>query len=129
ADLYRTLQRDPEAEAILRQGLSVAADRATIEFAFALTLVRLGQIDEALVYLRHAHLARPDTIRFGYVYAVAQFDRGKHEAALATLERLRQRYPANREILQLLAGYNQQLGRNEVAQRYSTELTELGESR
>jgi len=129
ADLYRSRQRDEDAEAILRQGLRAAADPVTIDFALGLTLVRLGQRSEALVCLRRAYEARPESIRFGYVYAVAQFDGGQHDAALDTLERMRRRYPANRDIIQLLAGYNQQLGRAKAAQRYSAELDQLGGSR
>jgi Tfp pilus assembly protein PilF len=41
---------------------------------------------------------------------------------------MRQRYPASREILQLLAGYNQQMGRTKAAQEYAAELKKLGGS-
>ena len=44
------------------------------------------------------------------------------------LERMRERYPTNREILRLLAGYNQKLGRFKAAQRYAAELDALGGS-
>jgi predicted CXXCH cytochrome family protein len=128
ADLYRSQQRDEEAEAILREGLSAAADRSAVEFALGLTLVRLGRHAEALAHLRRAHELRPEVIRFGYVYAVAQFDQGQKAASLQTLGRMRQRYPANREILQLLAGYNQQMGRAKAAQQYAAELEKLGGS-
>ncbi|MBW2717914.1 MAG: hypothetical protein JRD94_04965 [Deltaproteobacteria bacterium] len=43
ADLYRSQQRDEEAEAALREGLKAAADRAAVEFALGLTLIRLGR--------------------------------------------------------------------------------------
>lgn len=128
ADLYRSQGRDQDAEAILRLGLPRAADRATVEFALALALVRLGQHSEALAHLHRAHVLRPEVIRFGYVYAVAQFDAGQHEASLETLERMRERYPTNREILRLLAGYSQKLGRVKAAQGYAAELDALGGS-
>lgn len=126
ADLYRGQQRDDEAEAILREGLEFAADRAAVEFALGLTLVRLERHREALERLRRAYEMRPETIRFGYVYAVAQYDRGRREAALRTLEQVHERYPANRDILRLLAGYNQQMGHPESAQRYGAALEKLG---
>jgi tetratricopeptide (TPR) repeat protein len=129
ADLYRGQQRDDEAAAILRAGLERAADRPAIEFALGLTLVRLGKHSEALAHLRRAYQLRPETIRFGYVYAVAQFDGGQQEAALRTLEQMRKRYPANRDILRLLAGYNQQMGRTKAAQRYAADLERLGGGR
>ena len=125
ADLYRSRERDHEAESTLREGLRRAADRAAVEFALGLTLVRLGRHSEALVHLRRAYETRPETIRFGYVYAVAQFDGGRREASLRTLERMRERYPANRDVLQLLAGYNQQMGRAKAADHYATELQQL----
>jgi len=128
ADLYRSQQRDDEAEAVLREGLKAAADRAAVEFALGLTLIRLERRSEAMVHLRRAHEIRPEVIRFGYVYAVAQFDRGDKRASLKTLDAIRQRYPASREILRLLAGYNQQMGRTKAAEKYAKELQKLGGS-
>ena len=125
ADLYRAQERDEEAESTLRQGLNKAADKAAVEFALGLTLVRMGRHSEAVLHLRRAYEMRPQMIRFGYVYAVAQFDGGKREASLRTLEQMQRRYPANRDVLQLLAGYNQQMGRAKAAERYATELQKL----
>jgi len=71
---------------------------------------------------------RPEVIRFGYVYAVAQFDQGQKVASLKTLAGMRRRYPASREILQLLAGYSQQMGRTKAAEQYMAQLKKLGES-
>jgi Tfp pilus assembly protein PilF len=125
ADLYRSQERDEEAESTLREGLNKAADVAAVEFALGLTLVRLGRHPEAMLHLRRAYEMRPETIRFGYVYAVAQFDGGQREASLRTLAQMHRRYPANRDVLQLLAGYNQQMGRAKAAERYATELQKL----
>jgi predicted CXXCH cytochrome family protein len=126
ADLFRNLQRDEDAETVLRRGLQAAADRAAIEFSLGLTLVRLGRHDEALTHLKRAYHMRPETTRFGYVYAVAQFDTGKQQAALRTLEQMNKRYPANRDVLQLLVGYSQQMGRETAAKKYGDELAKLG---
>lgn len=126
ADLYRSQQRDEEAETVLREGLTAAADRASVEFALGLTLIRLKRDSEAMAHLRRAYELRPEVIRFGYVYAVAQFDRGQKVASLKTLEQIHQRYPASRETLQLLAGYNQQMGRTKAAKKYAAELQQLG---
>ena len=128
ADLYRSQELDEKAEAVLREGLNAAVDRAAVEFALGLTLIRLERHSEAMAHLRRAHEIRPEVIRFGYVYAVAQFDQGHKSASLKTLGRMRQRYPASREILQLLAGYNQQMGRTKAAEEYAAELKRLGGS-
>ncbi len=125
ADLDRGQRRDEDAEATLRRALGMAADRSAVEFSLGLTLVRLGRHDEALAFLRRAYETRPETMRFGYVYAVAQFDTGRQAAALRTLEQIHTRYPANRDVLQLLAGYNQQLGRAEVAKTSAAKLDKL----
>jgi Tfp pilus assembly protein PilF len=126
ADLYRSQGRDDDAEAILREGLRAAADRASVEFALGLTLVRLQRHADAIAHVKRAYEMRPETIRFGYVYAVAQFDGGKREGALRTLEHLHERYPANRGVLELLVGYNQQMGREKAAKKYAAELDRLG---
>ncbi|KPK48839.1 MAG: hypothetical protein AMJ63_17690 [Myxococcales bacterium SG8_38_1] len=96
-----------------------------MEFALGLTLIRLQRHDEAMALLGRAYQTRPETIRFGYVYAVAQFDTGKRVAALRTLEHMHKRYPANRDLLQLLVGYNQQMGRRSAAQKYAEKLERL----
>lgn len=126
ADLFRSQQRDEDAAGVLRAGLEAAADRAAIEFSLGLTLVRLQRHAEALAHLKSAHRMRPETIRFGYVYAVAQFDTGRQASALRTLEHLHARYPANRDVLQLLVGYNQQMGRDAAAKKYADKLESLG---
>lgn len=127
ADLYRAQQRDDEGEALLKRGLERAGDPASVELALGLTLVRLGRHAEALVHLRRAHVMRPEVIRFGYVYAVAQYDQGHRQAALKTLEQMQRRYPANRDLLRLLVAYNRQMGRSAAAARYAGLLKSLGE--
>ncbi len=126
ADLFRSQQRDQEAASVLRIGLTQAADGPAVEFALGLALVRLQQRDDALTHLRRAYELRPETVRFGYVYAVAQYDSGKRDAALRTLGEIHRRYPGNRSVLQLLVGYNQQMGRTKAAERYAAKLGRLG---
>jgi Tfp pilus assembly protein PilF len=89
--------------------------------------VRLGRHAEARDHLRAAHELRPEVIRFGYVYAVAQYDHGDRGAALRTLDAMHRRYPANREVLRLLVGYNRQMGRHATARGYAALLAELGD--
>ncbi len=126
ADLYREMGRDRDAETVLRDALESTADRATVEHALGLALIRLDRHAEAQKHLARAYELRPESIRFGYVYAVSQFDRGRRDAALRTLDEIHARYPANLEVLMLLLNYNRQLGRKDAAARYSTELQELG---
>ncbi len=129
ADLYRGRGRDQDAEALLRRGLPVAADRASMEFALGLTLVRLDRHGEAVSHLRRAHRLRPDVVRFGYVYAIAQYDTGRPQAAIRTLEQLQRRYPANRDVLRVLVAYHRQIGHDDAAARYARLLEELDAAR
>lgn len=126
ADLYRSQGREQEVETLLRRGLAQAADQATVELALGLTLVRLDRHADAVKHLQRAHALRPESVRFGYVYAVALYDQGRRQAALRTLEEMQRRYPGNRDILRLLVAYNRQLDRTADAERYATLLEELG---
>ncbi len=125
-DLYRGLGRQEESEAVLRRGLEKSADEATAEHALGLALVRLGRYDEALVRLRRAYFARPQSVRFGYVYSVAAFDRGQGKQAMKTLDALHRRYPGNVQVLTLLARYSQELGLDAEARKYVGQLEALG---
>ncbi len=126
ADLYRTLGRNDDAETVLRDAQQRAADQPTVEHALGLALIRLGRHAEAMKHLARAYELRPESIRFGYVYAVAQFDQGRQDPALRTLDEIHARYPANIQILVLLRNYNRQLGREKAAARYSAKLQALG---
>ena len=129
ADLYRGVGRDPDSVELLREAREKAADRAMVEHALGLALVRLGRHRDAIAHLARAYALRPESVRFGYVYAVAQFDRGHGEEALATLRKVDALHPANREVLMLLVDYNRQLGRERAARRYAERLRTLGVSR
>ena len=59
ADLYRRLQRENDAENVLRAAIAVTALDAGVHHALGLTLVRLKRLNEALGELRRA--AEPGT--------------------------------------------------------------------
>jgi len=125
SDLYRASGRNAESEAVLRDAIDQAADPATVEHALGLALVRFERYDEATEHLRRAYELRPESIRFGYVYAVAQFDRGNPQAAFRALRALERRYPANVQILRLLSDYHRQRGRRALSARYAEKVEEL----
>ena len=119
ADLYRMLGRDREAEAVLRSGLEGAADRSAVEHALGLALVRQQRYEKALSALGRAHEAQPENLRYGYVYAVALFDRGRHDQALAVLTDLHDRFPNSTEVLSALVEYHGRAGHRDAAERYA----------
>jgi Flp pilus assembly protein TadD len=99
ADLYRTQGREPEAEAVLRQGLAINADDAGLHLALGLSLVRSGRPGEALDELRLAVANAPDSPYYAYVLGVGQNSVGRTEEAIATLTAAHDRFPAHRETL------------------------------
>jgi predicted CXXCH cytochrome family protein len=129
ADVYRAMGRNADAEAVLRLGLTRAADRAAIEHALGLTLVRLQRHEEALGRLAAAHEQRPEVLRYGYVYAVALFDLGRKKESIAVLERMHEGAPGNEEILALLVNYLTQTQQSERAEPYAKKLRELAQTR
>ena len=72
SDLMRMRQREPDAEALLREGLAKSPSDATLHHALGLSLVRQGKRDEALRELKRATELAPDNSRFSYVYGVAR---------------------------------------------------------
>jgi predicted CXXCH cytochrome family protein len=77
ADLMRLRQREPDAEAVLRQGLERSPEDATLHHALGLSLVRQKKNAEALSELKRATELAPANARFAYVYGVARTELGK----------------------------------------------------
>ena len=127
ADLYRLLGQDDRGEAILREGLKVAADTAAVQHALGLTLVRLGRKAEALESLGAAFDLSPENLRYGYVYAIALFDQRRPGRAIEVLERLHGEYRGNQQLLQLLVSYHRELGQLEEANGYEAKLRALAQ--
>ena len=75
-----------------------------------LLLVRQAQLSEAVPYMAKAAEIAPQNVRFNYVYAVALYETGQREQAVAVLENALKRHPGNRELVSALASYYQQMG-------------------
>lgn len=122
ADLYRATGREAEARKILVQGEAAAADKAVIQHATGLALVRQGKKAEALQALQAAHRASPDNTRFGFVYAVALADGGQMDEALRVLRALDAKRSGDAEVLGALAEYAGRAGRSDEARAYAERL-------
>ena len=125
ADLYRARSRDSDGENILRGGLKVAPNSATLHYALGLALVRMKHTDEALRELERATTLEPGNARFAYVYAVALHSTGKGDAAIGKLEKTLVTHPDDQDILQALASFHQERGRIESAKKYADRLRAL----
>jgi predicted CXXCH cytochrome family protein len=80
ADLMRLQGRETEAESILREGLGLSPQDATLHHALGLSLVRQQRGHEALRELKLATDLDPRNERFAYVYEVAREELGKDAA-------------------------------------------------
>ncbi len=92
ADLYRSLEREADAEAELRAILKQVPDSSTAQHSLGLTLVRTGRQDQALLHLEKAARYDPGNPRFALVYAVALEDAGSRSVAISVLEQALQRH-------------------------------------
>ena len=102
ADLYRSLGREAEAEALLRQTISIAPAAAAPRHALGLALVRAKRYDEALDALRRAAELDPGQPRYAYVHAVALDSAGRRAEAQRVLETALQTNPSDVSILSML---------------------------
>jgi len=127
ADVYRAqgAARDPDAEQILRRGLSLAPQNAALHYALGLTLVRLGRKGAAVNELERASTLAPTDTRFLYTYAVALYSTGKVSESLKTLEKILVIDETNRDALAALVNYLVAQGRPELAKQYEDRLRAL----
>ncbi len=125
ADLLRVRGDDEGALAVLRAGLSRAAEPAVLHHALGLALVRVGDRRAALVELGRAHELAPEDPQLAYVHALALFGAGQTDVALASLVAVHERRPANLEILAALTSHSRELGHWADAERYAAKLRAL----
>jgi predicted CXXCH cytochrome family protein len=113
ADLYRANGLDQQAAPLLQRAIDLAPGDAAPQYALGLLLIRQRQLDAALGHLRQATTLDPANARYSYVYGVAQWESGRQQEAVATLEAALASHPGNRDLLSALASYYQQLGEEE----------------
>lgn len=122
ADLYRMQGREAEAEATLREGLKRSPDDASLHHSLGLTLVRLGRKEDALAELKRAHEIASDDVRYAYVYAVALNSFDRRDESLRILETMREKHPANADVLIALSTMQRDAGDKAKARQYAEQL-------
>jgi predicted CXXCH cytochrome family protein len=125
ADLYRTYNREADAETTLAEGLQKAPGNADLSHALGLLRIRQKRASEALPLLEAATRADPNNARYAYVYGVALHDSGQAKAGIASLEKALARFPRNPNLLSALAAYAQAAGDSKRAEAYSKRLAEI----
>jgi tetratricopeptide (TPR) repeat protein len=125
ADLYRSLDSEGEAAALLERALEFAPDDANAQQAMALHLVRIGKRDAALEYFAAA--VEQDSAGPGhfYAYAVALDSAGRTAAAIDALATATASWPNTLELYFLQVAYMDKTGRIDGIQRYLSLLDEV----
>jgi tetratricopeptide (TPR) repeat protein len=125
ADTYRAQRREADAERVLRDGLKMVPNSAPLHHALGLTLVRAKRNDQALSELAKAAKLDPANARFAYVYGVALHSAGRVDEAIATLVKASTAHPADTDILEALASFYRDRGKEIEARRYVDRLRAL----
>ncbi len=123
ADLYRANGLDRKAASLLEKAVGMAPDDPATHHAMGLLLIRQKNLEKAVEFLGKAAKLNPGNVRYSYVYAVALYESGTHDQAIAMLEAVLEQQPGNQEIISALASYYQQQGDDEklqnLIQKYS----------
>jgi len=122
ADLYRRLDRDVDAEAMLREGLAANPDEAAYYHSLGLLLVRDQRQQDGLAELQKAATLRPESARFGYVYAVALNSLGQSDTAIDYLFGVKDRFPGEFDVHWALTTMLRDQGRIDEARTVAEEL-------
>jgi predicted CXXCH cytochrome family protein len=117
ADLYRANGMDSRAKPLLLQAIEIAPEQAEAYHALGLLQVRAQQLNKALPNLQRAAELQTYNLRFSYVYAVALYEDGEHDRAIAVLEDALEKHPGNEQLVSALASYYQQRGNLEKLQQ------------
>lgn len=124
ADLYRRLDRDSDAEALLREGINLGSDDAALHHSLGLLLVRQDRQEEGLGELKRAVELQEASARYLYVYAVALNSLGQSDIAVDLLMRGKNDFPADFDIHWALATMLRDQGKNDAAREVAEDLAE-----
>jgi len=125
ADLDRQIERDDEAERVLRTGLAQLGDSAELSHALGLTLVRQGRTPAAITEFARAAELAPEIPRYAYVHGIALHSAGETDRARAILVDAYRRHPGDPSLLTGLVTLSRDAGDLETALAYAVALAEL----
>ena len=125
ADLYRRINREPEAESVLRSALRTNDSSALLYHALGLSLIRQKKYPDGIRNLERAARTDPDHPQFTLFYAIALNSTGDSRKAIQELEDYNGRSPFNRAVLTTLATINRDTGDIDAALNYARRLVEL----
>jgi predicted CXXCH cytochrome family protein len=118
ADFYRASGENNKSRELMLRALRVAPDSANTNLAYALFLIRSGQQDEALGYLKTAIEQEDAAPRHVHIYAVALDSRGETGKAIKTIDAASRQWPNNIELSFLQVSYMDKTGKTDGIHRY-----------
>lgn len=121
-DLYKTVNREGESEALLRGAINSNPDNAALYHALGLWYVRQDRLKEALTALDKSAKLSPDNHRFALVYAMALHSVEEGNKAIAHLEQHSVQNGYDRDILLTLARLHLDQNNNMQAMEYANQV-------
>jgi tetratricopeptide (TPR) repeat protein len=118
-------KREPEAEAVLRNGLSKLPSEPHLHHALGLSLARAGRLPDATTELAEANRLSSYDPEFAYPYAVILHGTGRERDAIGVLESSQRKSPNDRNVLYALGTFLRDAGEARSALRYATELMRI----
>lgn len=100
-------QSATKAIELLEDSLARLPEAAELPYALALSMVRQGQLQQALSYLKRATELAPENSHYAYVYAIALHDSGQRDAALNVLREALSKAPHHRHLRMAILHYTQ----------------------
>ena len=125
ADLYRSTDREGEAETLLHQAIAQQPNYAPAYHALGLLYAREHNMTNALPALQKALVLAPDNARYAYVYAIALNSAGHAQDALEILKQANGRHPADFDVQIALVTISRDAGDRQAAVGYAEELVRV----
>ena len=122
ADLLATEHQEAQAQTILKQGLAVLSEDPNLLHALGLSLVRARRYDAAIPAFEKAAMLAPENARYVYVYAIALHSVGQVNNAISTLEKALQQHPYDRQMMEALVSFYQEVGETDKASKMAKRL-------
>ncbi|MEH6822672.1 MAG: tetratricopeptide repeat protein [Motiliproteus sp.] len=125
ADFYRASGNAKRAGEVLEQAVLMVPDSGAALHSLGLYWIRQGDLSRAVGYLERA-IEQPDnTVRFGFIYAVALESTGALEQAIDVLKRVNQTWPHQYDVLSTLIAYLDKAGRSHETWPYLSRLSAI----
>jgi len=118
SELYRSVGRERDGEAVLLRGLSIFPDDPHLLHSRGLQLVRLRQEDQAIALLGRASALAPEVPRYAYVLAIAKNSNDDSSGALAVVRESLARHSFDRDLLSLAVSLHLDRGETQEAREY-----------